>query len=243
MTELKTEPRASALAEIPDAPATLEFRSLALDPESSAYRSGAGLVLLDSKEQQLGAAGAIDRDDVLDLIRSRRLTCEVLADEAAYDVLRGDIPFEPAKVFALDAAWRPGHFDRPEVLIRELESTDSIAHVPGELHDELTAARARSFRILAAFVDGAPVSFSYSASMTETLADISIDTLEAHRGRGIGMATAARLIDWVDQIGKQPVWGALATNGPSLRLAEKLGFRRYTGRLFVAESPHATIDA
>jgi GNAT superfamily N-acetyltransferase len=160
----------------------------------------------------------------------------VLADERAYEVLHGIIPFEPARIFALAGPWRLGSFGQSGLAIRPLESGDSIAHVPDELHGELTAARSR-FVIFAAIDGGVPVSFSYSASMTETLADISIDTLEAYRNRGIGAATAARLIDWVVENGRVPVWGAIDANAPSLRLAEKLGFGRAAGRLFVAESP------
>ncbi len=225
-----------ALSEIPDSPATLEFRSLALDRNSLVYRSGVGLLLVDSRKELVCAVGAIDCDDVVQLCRSSDLACELLGDESARDALRGVVSFEPARIFVLDTTWRIGSFTRADLAIRPLGSADSLAHLPEELREEIETERPR-VPVFATFIDGAPVSFAYSSSMTQTLADISIDTLEAYRNRGIGAATAASLIDWVVQNGKSPVWGSLESNGPSLRLAEKLGFHRPAGRLFVAGSP------
>jgi L-amino acid N-acyltransferase YncA len=71
--------------------------------------------------------------------------------------------------------------------------------------------------------------------MTETLADISIETLEGYRRRGIGRAVVARLIDEVIRLGKVPVWGATEDNTASLALAASLGFTRAAGELFVCE--------
>jgi GNAT superfamily N-acetyltransferase len=54
--------------------------------------------------------------------------------------------------------------------------------------------------------------------------DLSIDTLEGCRGRGLARACCEFLIGHMAQHGKRPVWGALEENTPSIRLASSLGF-------------------
>jgi len=78
--------------------------------------------------------------------------------------------------------------------------------------------------IAAAFVDGQPVSFCYPGSVTETLWDISIDTLEPFRRRGLASLAVAAMTAHQRRLGREPVWGAADDNPPSLALAQKLGF-------------------
>ena len=59
---------------------------------------------------------------------------------------------------------------------------------------------------------------------TERFWDVSIDTLEEHRGRSLGARAVSFMIDLMRRQGREPVWGALESNRPSLRLGEKLGF-------------------
>jgi RimJ/RimL family protein N-acetyltransferase len=54
--------------------------------------------------------------------------------------------------------------------------------------------------------------------------DVSIDTLEEHRGRSLGAAAVRFMIEYMRGEGRDPVWGALESNRASLRLAAKLGF-------------------
>ena len=94
----------------------------------------------------------------------------------------------------------------PESLARELEI--GAEHSP----------------IAATFADGQPVSFAYAGSITESLFDISIDTLPDHRRRGYAALCVSHLIQHMHEQGKQPVWGATADNTASASLARKLGF-------------------
>jgi RimJ/RimL family protein N-acetyltransferase len=73
-------------------------------------------------------------------------------------------------------------------------------------------------------IDARAVSFCYPCWQTEGLWDVSVDTLEQHRGRSLGMAAVRFMIDHMRREGRAPVWGALASNRASLRLAAKLGF-------------------
>ena len=69
-----------------------------------------------------------------------------------------------------------------------------------------------------------PVSFCYPAWITERLWDVSIDTLEGHRGQSLGARAVRFMIDLMAADGREPVWGALESNTASLRLGAKLGF-------------------
>ena len=85
--------------------------------------------------------------------------------------------------------------------------------------------RRTSPRSLRCIVGGRPVSFCYPVWRTERFWDVSIDTLEEHRGRSLAVQAVSFMIDLMRREGREPVWGALASNRPSLRLGEKLGFK------------------
>lgn len=95
--------------------------------------------------------------------------------------------------------------------------------IPEKLQWELTIGAEHS-PVAASFVDGKPVSFCYAGAVTESLWDISIDTLSAYRRRGYAARCVTFMIRYMRTRGKQPVWGALENNPASWRLAEKLGF-------------------
>ena len=101
---------------------------------------------------------------------------------------------------------------------------DSLEHLPIGLRHEIT--HAQDFAPVASvIVGGRPVSFCYPVWRTERFWDVSIDTLEEHRGRSLAVQAVSFMIDLMRREGREPVWGALASNRPSLRLGEKLGFK------------------
>jgi hypothetical protein len=100
---------------------------------------------------------------------------------------------------------------------------DALVNLPFDLKEELTLAF-RYSPVAATIAEGAPVSFCYAGSQTESLWDISIDTLADYRNKGYAAVCVAYMIELMSQQKKQPVWGALETNAASLRLAAKLGF-------------------
>lgn len=63
-----------------------------------------------------------------------------------------------------------------------------------------------------------------TATETETLFDVGIDTLEGYRGRGHAVRCAAFMIAHERARGLRPVWGAMEDNHASQRVAENLGF-------------------
>jgi GNAT superfamily N-acetyltransferase len=98
-----------------------------------------------------------------------------------------------------------------------------LRHVPEDLREELLDALAR-VPVAAACAGDLPVAFCYPADQTETLWDIGIDTLEAHRRRGFAASAAAAMARHLAPTGRRPVWSAAEDNPASLRLASKLGF-------------------
>ncbi len=103
------------------------------------------------------------------------------------------------------------------------DEMDLAPDLPPDLRAELEIAFLVS-RVAATLVGGRPVSFCYAGSATESLWDISIDTLEAYRRKGYAALCAAYMVDQMYRQQKRPVWGAEEANTPSMGLARKLGF-------------------
>jgi GNAT superfamily N-acetyltransferase len=120
-----------------------------------------------------------------------------------------------------------------DLIVRPLDPADALDHLPDDVREEVMHFRLRC-TVIAGFVGKLPVSFAF-ARCSERLGDISIDTLAEYRNRGFGAATAAALVDHLVARGIEPVWGAVESNHASLRLAEKLGFTKPAGELFVCE--------
>lgn len=123
--------------------------------------------------------------------------------------------------------------------VRLLSGPEELSLLPSGLRAELRAELERALRrdtpTVAAFVGVVPVSFCYVAAETEGLWDVSIDTLEEHRRQGHAARCAAYMIRHMrDMVGKEPVWGAVESNAPSVGLAAKLGFVP-VDRVFVFE--------
>jgi hypothetical protein len=104
-----------------------------------------------------------------------------------------------------------------------LEPQTPLHHLPGELAGEIAAARAGG-PVAAAWCDAQPVSFCYAGSVTETLWDVSIDTLPAYRRRGFAQSAVHLMAAFHRESARLPVWGAVIGNLASLQLASRLGF-------------------
>jgi GNAT superfamily N-acetyltransferase len=107
--------------------------------------------------------------------------------------------------------------------------------IPADLRRELLEAEEET-RVFAAFADDRPAAFCYAGAVTERLWDVSIDTLEPFRRQGLATLCAAFVIDYMRAAGREPVWGSLASNVASARLATKLGFVP-ADTIFVFEKP------
>ena len=118
----------------------------------------------------------------------------------------------------------PSRLPPPGANVRFLDpSTIEQLAIPEQLRRELRFG-AEDSPIMTTFVHDQPVAFCYAGSITESLWDVSIDTLPQHRRRGYAALCAAHMIRHMAAQDKQPVWGAVAENPASWRLAQKIGF-------------------
>ena len=107
--------------------------------------------------------------------------------------------------------------------IRLLGAEEPLDHLPAGLRFEIGHAR-MVVPVAVGVVDGMPVSFCYACWTTETLWDVSIDTLDAYRRRGLAARSAQFMIDRMREQGREPIWAAVQSNLASLQLARRLGF-------------------
>jgi GNAT superfamily N-acetyltransferase len=110
-----------------------------------------------------------------------------------------------------------------DVQVRLLREDERLDHLPSGLGFEIGQVRGTT-PVGVAVVEDRPVSFCYPCWVTETLWDVSIDTLEAYRRRGLAARLVQFMIARMQKGGREPVWGAMESNVASLELAAKLGF-------------------
>jgi predicted GNAT family acetyltransferase len=107
-----------------------------------------------------------------------------------------------------------------------LGEDEELGHLAPALREELAGALGRGREVWAARVDGQPVSFAYAPWRSETWFDVSVDTAPGFRQLGLATIVAAAMIRGEQAQGRKAVWGADEDNGPSLRLARRLGFEK-----------------
>ncbi|HET8623337.1 MAG TPA: GNAT family N-acetyltransferase [Gemmatimonadales bacterium] len=100
----------------------------------------------------------------------------------------------------------------------------ALTHLPAETREELIAVDAVGAPIAAALEADTPVAFCYAGAVTESLWDISIESLTTWRRRGFAAKAVAFEVERLRASGQLPVWGAVESNAASLGLAAKLGF-------------------
>ena len=97
-------------------------------------------------------------------------------------------------------------------------------HVPAPTRQEYSLEWVAQRPMAVAIADSIPVTFCYAAFTTETLWDVSIETLRPYRRRGLAAATFLALARHMSDRGLAPTWGAMEDNPGSLGLAARLGF-------------------
>jgi GNAT superfamily N-acetyltransferase len=221
--------REELLAFVPDAPTSLEVRALLRDPRTIAVGDRVNAVIVSERELQLGIIGAPDRALLARVWPEETKGWEVLtlSTRAA-----PELPWECAIIFEhVDDDRLAEAIEAARGQVTELEASE-LAALPESLAGEL-AEVLDGGTVLCARCEGLAASFAYASSRTEGLFDVSIDTLERYRRRGLARIAAAGLIEVERRLGRRPVWGAVEENVASLRLAEGLGFER-VGELFWA---------
>lgn len=218
MLELKARLRGS----LPDEPLWVEARDLLAWP-GSRCQGEVGAFAVWSGEDELGAlvgsvcassihAAAAECSELLAYPDNVEAACRVLE---LWTATRATILAASARVHAVES--HPTIELTPQRL--EVEPGLSV-----ELREELVDAASDGSTIYASLEGSRAVSFAYAASQTETLFDVSIDTLASHRRRGFARSAVSRLIREMSALNKTAVWGAARDNPASLQLATRLGF-------------------
>jgi RimJ/RimL family protein N-acetyltransferase len=231
---------------LPDVPRFVETRAMLLGGRCEVLGleedvASPSFVVRDGEEDLVCVVGYPAREAVAEAVARTGNAGAVIAMPENVSRVAQAIPGrapQPAILHLLGEAERlPGAAeDEP---VRLLSGPEELRLLPPGLRTELRVELERALRrgtpTMAAFVGGVPVSFCYVASETEGLWDVSIDMLEEHRRRGHAARCVASLIRHMrDTADKEPVWGAVESNAPSMGLAAKLGFVP-VDRVFVFE--------
>lgn len=206
---------------IPDLPRNVEGRGLLVEARADLVLSDSGGVIVGCAEDRLivsvGEPGAALVDEAAARAATGWVWIAPPEDPRLTRILSG-WRWEPAVVHQREHALEPPARD-----VRALHASDRLDHLDADLVEELERAR-RRVAVFAAFVGGRAVSFAYAPVRSETWFDVSVDTDVEHRNRGLAAACAAALFAHEHEGGRRPVWGALASNAPSLAVARRLGF-------------------
>jgi GNAT superfamily N-acetyltransferase len=111
----------------------------------------------------------------------------------------------------------------PGASLRLATKQDPLDHLPPGLRFEIRHALDLA-PVGAAFVDGRAASFCYPCWATDSMWDVSIDTVPGLRGRGLAAHAVRFMIERLRPSGRAPLWSALESNSESRRLAARLGF-------------------
>ena len=219
-----------ALARVPDCAERCLARGLLLDGRGEPLepfekqKSAEGLAVLARDERLLVAVGRPAPRALERALTADPTPLEVVTDEDAADAIGAHLRGWSRRAATLHVHPDAGLLPAPRHEARAL-LPDELARLelPAELLRELALAAPRT-RIVAALDGGEPASFAYAAAESESHWDVSVDTLESHRRRGLATSAFCALAAAMLASGKQPVWGARDDNPASAELARSLGF-------------------
>jgi hypothetical protein len=218
---------ADVLASLPDLPRWVEARSMLLARRAHVVDTADGCRLICGPKDRLVVPITIELSPQVEAVATREVPgTTILLQDVMLPAGRYHLPNWKAEACTLytlppDRArgWRLPEWPTAPLSIEQIDAAD----LPQSLRDQLRNAVAHT-PVWSASMEGQPVAFAYATQTTESWFDLSVDTLENARGRGLGRAAAMGLI--VDHMlrGLRPVWGAVKSNQASHGLARRLGF-------------------
>ncbi len=225
------------LAILPDVPRWIETRSLLLSGSGmlSIAQDGDGAVVMDTQFPSASVIGRADTELLRDVLADVPDDFELIVQMNALVQARAALPgwaAAEAIVHSPRVPYCSGDRPGPGVVVSAPAEKRLLEHLPADVRTYAASADAVAVRIL----KEKAVAICAAGDVTETLWDVGIDTLTAHRRRGYATACFHALADWMAARGKQPVWAAYEDYPPSLRLAERLGFQP-VDRLAVLSPP------
>jgi GNAT superfamily N-acetyltransferase len=232
----------SAVADrVPDVPRWIDLRSLLLGGRCRVLAAGPGdpgdpgrgFVACPATYPYISVWGDPGPAAVVAAFEWVDRRVEVLVGEEGAGSVAAALPgWERVGVFL--HRWEgPGELvgDAERSVLLDPAAPPDLSHWPEQIGREHLEMLAEGRPMAAALADPdgggrlLPVAFCYAACETETLWDVSVDTLAPFRRRGLAAACFERVRREMEHRGKRPVWGAHADNPASLALAARLGFR------------------
>lgn len=222
------------LRALPDLPRHVELRSMVLHGQATLLGApDAGLVLRHD-----GTTGGFVGEPLPDVF-----------EEARPALSRGAELLAMPETIGLAVSLVPGCVARRAILLEtspvrgvapaggiEVSQVDEefVSSLPSELAEEAE----HTFYAAVRRVGGDAVAMCATASMTESLWDAGVDTLEGHRRQGHARACFEAMDRHMSGLRLRPVWGAYEDNEASLGMAASLGFTP-TDEIWVIEVPWA----
>lgn len=216
----------SPASSLPDAPRWVEANGILAAGCGRVLVDGTGCVIRNEQPgSRLIVAVTPPTPALLDRALIDRPDAEVLCmpeHEPALDRLLPHWQRERAYLYSLDREHKLAPRDGN---VRSLRPDDSLDHLSDELRSELAWDRS-THTMVCTFVGDRPASFAYAHWKTPKWYDISIDTVPEYRRQGLGRLAVSELIRRQNSEGRAPVWGAMASNLASQRMAERTGFTK-----------------
>lgn len=230
MSRLTEVELASLAKHLPDIPRFVETRAMLLAERCEVFgleeRDSANFVLRSTDVGTISVIGQPAGEAILQAVEADGGNGDVLAFEDNYAFVKSVLSHWPSEKAVLHLLGESSALTPvPDGLVRFLRAGEvkALTDLSDKLAEELAVAAAQT-QIAATIIDDKPVSFCYAGAITETLWDISIDTVEGFRQRGLAALCVTFMIEYFNRQGKKPVWGAFVSNSPSMNLAAKLGF-------------------
>ena len=207
-------------AALPDIPRWVELRSLLLHEEGTVFGEPTGGVIVSSDGFTVGLVGYPDSSLVAQARPLFAPNAEALVIEDGLEHAIG--LFSQGRPRRAILHRLDGEVESISEQSVDIASVDQqlLGSLPPELASEVEGAYVAALRR----VEGIVISACSAASITETLWDVGIDTMEGHRRQGHARACYLALASHLGAQGLLPVWGAYDDNEASLAMAESLGF-------------------
>lgn len=220
--------------DLPDGHRTVELRALAARPGTRSFTSHDGVVLVNTELEFGGVYGRVPENLLFGFLERQEFQGQLLFVSGSTPEIAG-LEFSRALVFAKAAGTEPTLTPLPTGMeLRLADKADDFSLFEDAAMVELYETVRRE--PMSVVVEGSRVlSAAYTAWRSEGYGDISVDTVEAARGRGLAGHTAQAVVRALEAEGIVPVWGAEEKNAASLRLARRLGFTEEVGPVYLAK--------
>ncbi len=221
---------AKLLQLLPDIPRWIYARWMVLSGNGRIYvenKSENSFIIQDPNNGLTCVVGKPGADVIQKSLTSIDMPVRIIGFKNNYRYIENELKeFERSTAYLYTLSEEKPKYSYTDASVRFMMKNDIQAarHIPDVLRKELVDALLQS-PVAAGLIEDKPVSFCYAAAMTETLWDISIDTLKPYRNKGYAGHTVGFMIEHMMTKGKRPVWGAEESNRASVHLAKKLGFK------------------